>query len=68
MNNNPKIGVFLCKCGQKIEPLVDLSMLKEKVMQELAVDCCGILPYPSPRMPPLSSHYDGLETPRSYWA
>ena len=46
MNNNPKIGVFLCKCGQKIEPLVDLSMLKEKVMKERAVDCCSILPYP----------------------
>lgn len=46
MNKDPKIGVFLCKCGQKIAPFVDLPALKEKVMQEDAVSCCEILPYP----------------------
>lgn len=44
--NNPRIGVFLCKCGEKIEPLVDLTAFKEKVKSDPAVACCDILPYP----------------------
>jgi heterodisulfide reductase subunit A2 len=46
MNTNPQIGVFICKCGQKIEPLVDLPALQQKLAGEPAVTCCDILPYP----------------------
>lgn len=46
MNQKPKIGIFLCKCGQKIEPLVDLSRLKKRATSEPGVECCEILPYP----------------------
>ena len=46
MNNIPEIGVFLCKCGEKIEPLVDLSDLKIKLAKEPDIACCEILPYP----------------------
>ncbi|MGM0403629.1 MAG: hydrogenase iron-sulfur subunit, partial [Thermodesulfobacteriota bacterium] len=46
MNNNAKIGIFLCKCGQKIEPLVDLPALKKSVAGVDGVACCDILPYP----------------------
>ncbi len=46
MNHNPKIGIFLCKCGQKIDPMVDLSHLKKKITSEPGVECCEILPYP----------------------
>ncbi len=46
MNNNPKIGIFLCKCGQKIEPLIDLPALKKSVTRADGVSCCDILPYP----------------------
>ena len=46
MTNNPKIGVFLCKCGQRIEPLVDLPALRDLVTGEPGVTCCDILPYP----------------------
>jgi coenzyme F420-reducing hydrogenase delta subunit/ferredoxin len=45
MNNPSQIGVFICKCGQKIEPLVDLPALKEKISGDSAVASCGILPY-----------------------
>ena len=31
LTNNAKIGVFLCRCGRKIEPLVDLNALSDKV-------------------------------------
>ncbi len=46
MNNNAKIGIFLCKCGQKIEPMVDLPALKKSVAGVDGVACCDILPYP----------------------
>jgi hypothetical protein len=46
MNTNPQIGVFICKCGQKIEPLVDLPALQKNLAGESAVTCCDILPYP----------------------
>lgn len=46
MKSNPKIGVFLCKCGNKIEPLVDLKTLKKSIDQTATVACCEILPYP----------------------
>jgi coenzyme F420-reducing hydrogenase delta subunit/ferredoxin len=46
MNDIPKTGVFLCKCGQKIEPFVDLSILKNNMTHQDGVECCDILPYP----------------------
>ncbi len=46
MNSKPNVGVFLCKCGQKIEPLVDLAALKKSVGEMEGVACCDILPYP----------------------
>ncbi len=46
MNNIPKIGVFLCQCGEKIKPLVDLPLLKSNLEHEPGVMCCEVLPYP----------------------
>jgi heterodisulfide reductase subunit A len=46
MSTNPKIGVFICKCGEKIEPLVDLATLQKNVCQDPDVAACDILPYP----------------------
>ena len=33
MNDNARIGVFLCRCGEKIDPLVDLEALREELEQ-----------------------------------
>ncbi len=46
MNTIPKTGVFLCKCGEKIDPLVNLSALKNKLQKHPDVALCEILPYP----------------------
>jgi len=46
MNEIPKTGVFLCKCGHKIDHFVDLSMIKENLAHQEEVECCDILPYP----------------------
>ncbi|MDM8538115.1 hydrogenase iron-sulfur subunit [Desulfobacterales bacterium HSG17] len=45
MHNNPKVGVFLCECGQKIEPLIDLPAIQNAVANDANVVCCKILPY-----------------------
>lgn len=41
---NARTGVFICKCGDKIEPLIDLNHLKESVKGY--ADFCDILPSP----------------------
>ncbi|MBU0994444.1 MAG: hydrogenase iron-sulfur subunit [Proteobacteria bacterium] len=46
MNDKPKIGVFICKCGQKIDPFIDLSAMKVTVSKTDDVTCCEVLPYP----------------------
>ena len=46
MNDNSKLGVFLCQCGQKIAPKVDLDALKDLVGQNPAVAHVDVLPYP----------------------
>ncbi len=46
MQNGTKIGVFLCQCGNRIAPLVDLEGLKAKVDAEPLVDYCAIEPFP----------------------
>ncbi len=43
MAANAKIGVFLCQCGSKIDPLVDLQALQGALQTD--VDHCEILPY-----------------------
>ncbi len=45
MANDSKIGVFLCDCGQRIAPLVDLQALKEKLETEPGVAFVGREPY-----------------------
>lgn len=46
MQNTPKIGIFICKCGQKIEPFVDLAAIKETVSKTKDVVCCEVSPFP----------------------
>ncbi len=46
MNEISKTGVFLCKCGKKIEPLVDLPALEKKLTAESNIIYCETLPYP----------------------
>ncbi len=41
MANECKTGVFLCDCGQRIAPLVDLNLLQEKLQAEPGVDFVG---------------------------
>jgi heterodisulfide reductase subunit A-like polyferredoxin/coenzyme F420-reducing hydrogenase delta subunit len=45
MANECKIGVFLCDCGQRIAPLVDLDLLKQKLQTEPDVAFVGREPY-----------------------
>lgn len=49
MNDNDRIGVFLCACGEKIAPLVDLQMLCEQIGDEQEIAHCEILGYPCAR-------------------
>lgn len=46
MNDNASIGVFLCRCGEKIDPLVDLETLREDIRTENQVAHCEVLAYP----------------------
>jgi heterodisulfide reductase subunit A-like polyferredoxin/coenzyme F420-reducing hydrogenase delta subunit len=46
MDTNAKIGVFLCKCGEQIDPLVDLDALKKIVGQASDVAHCEIMSNP----------------------
>lgn len=46
MNNDAKTGVFLCKCGEKIEPLVDLPLLESKIADDPNVAHCEVMPFP----------------------
>jgi heterodisulfide reductase subunit A-like polyferredoxin/coenzyme F420-reducing hydrogenase delta subunit len=46
MKEQAKIGVFLCECGQKIAPLVDLKALAEKTRRLETVAHCETVPYP----------------------
>ena len=45
MSNNPKIGVFLCQCGQRIAPKVSLAKLYDMLSGDAAVAHCQIVPY-----------------------
>ncbi|MFH1152427.1 MAG: hydrogenase iron-sulfur subunit [Pseudomonadota bacterium] len=44
MNTNAKTGIFLCRCGNEIAPLVDLDYLRDTIRGN--ADYCEILPYP----------------------
>jgi heterodisulfide reductase subunit A len=46
MDTKVNIGVFLCKCGDKIASRVDLSALEKMVTSEKKVTHCEIMPYP----------------------
>ncbi|RJX35012.1 MAG: hydrogenase iron-sulfur subunit [Desulfarculus sp.] len=43
--NGCKIGVFLCECGRRIAPLVDLKGLEQKLAQDPAVSYVATLPF-----------------------
>jgi heterodisulfide reductase subunit A len=45
MSDKCKIGVFLCECGRKIAPLVDLKGLLKDVQGEESVSYAAIEPY-----------------------
>lgn len=46
MTTNARTGVFLCRCGEKIEPYIDLEALAEHTGADPNVAYCQILPYP----------------------
>ena len=46
MNNQAKIGVFLCRCGDQIEPLIDLETLNKEIGHQDHVAHCEIFPFP----------------------
>lgn len=46
MNDISKTGVYLCKCGQKIDPFIELSVIRDNLVKDSDVCCCEILPYP----------------------
>ena len=46
MQNNVNIGVFLCRCGDQIDPLIDLDTLKNEIQSQQHVAHCEIFPYP----------------------
>jgi heterodisulfide reductase subunit A2 len=46
MSAYAKTGVFLCKCGDKIAPLIDLNKLEQTVAGEPDVVHCETLAYP----------------------
>ncbi|MBW1614964.1 MAG: hydrogenase iron-sulfur subunit [Deltaproteobacteria bacterium] len=45
MNNNPRTGVFICKCGNKIEPQIDLNIIINKLKEDAEICHCQIIPY-----------------------
>jgi heterodisulfide reductase subunit A-like polyferredoxin/coenzyme F420-reducing hydrogenase delta subunit len=46
MDTNAKIGVFLCQCGNQIEPLVDLKALEKSLGRVPEVTHVERMPYP----------------------
>ncbi len=46
MANNVKTGVFICKCGEKIEPLIALTTVRNKITEYPNVEHCEIMSYP----------------------
>lgn len=45
MANQCKIGVFLCECGRRIAPLVDLNQLKEQLEADPLISYVGVEPF-----------------------
>jgi coenzyme F420-reducing hydrogenase delta subunit/ferredoxin len=45
MAKDSKIGVFLCECGRRIAPLVDLEKLASSLQDEPLVDYVAVEPY-----------------------
>ncbi len=44
MENNKKIGVFLCQCDGRIDPWVDLKELQETLYKNPRINRVEILP------------------------
>ncbi len=44
--NGTRCGVFLCQCGPKIAPKVDLPALEQMIREQLSPDWVEILPFP----------------------
>jgi heterodisulfide reductase subunit A-like polyferredoxin len=47
MENNKKIGIFLCQCDGRIDPWVDLAWLKRELESDPAISQLEILPCPA---------------------
>ncbi len=45
MTKDAKTGVFVCRCGDKIAPLIDLDVLAKKVRRDDNVQHCEILSF-----------------------
>ncbi|MBF0120648.1 MAG: hydrogenase iron-sulfur subunit [Desulfobacterales bacterium] len=45
MESNARVGVFICKCGDKIEPFIDLNLLQDKLLKDQNINYCEIMPY-----------------------
>jgi heterodisulfide reductase subunit A-like polyferredoxin/coenzyme F420-reducing hydrogenase delta subunit len=45
MNSQARTGVFICECGQKIAPLVDLKLLEDRIGGQAGVAHCETVPY-----------------------
>ncbi len=46
MSANAKTGVFLCKCGEKIAPFVNLNKVAQALSGDADVTHCEVLAYP----------------------
>lgn len=46
MNHEPKVGVFLCRCGQKIDAKVDLDGLSRRIEENPSVAHVEVVGYP----------------------
>ena len=44
--NNGKVGVFLCRCGEKIDPKIDLNSLEQILQKNGAPHWVETLPFP----------------------
>ena len=61
MSANDKVGVFLCQCGERIAPLVDLGQLKDMLAADETVDHVQIDPFPCLR-PGLESLKEAIQS------
>ena len=46
MNSKANIGVFLCRCGDNIQPEIDLNSINQDIQHQAQVGHCETLPFP----------------------